>query len=308
MTLDQLRYIAVTADTGNITEAAKRLFISQPSLSNAIHALEKEMNVTIFLRTSRGVIPTPEGETLLGYARQVMAQIALMEEEYQGAGVTRRQFSVSTQHYSFSVKAFSQLLQEYPGPEYNFCIRETRTYEILEDVAAMKSEVGVLYLNDFNEQVMMRELRDHGLSFHLLFEASPHVFLSAAHPLAKKTVVSLEDLDPYPRLSYEQGDHNSFYFSEELASTRRCKKDIVVSDRATLFNLLIGLSGYTICSGILNTDLNGDDIVARPLDVQDSMRIGYVVKDGVQPGRYARRYIELLSLYTKGNGDGREDR
>lgn len=300
MTLDQLRYLIVTADTGNITEAAKKLFISQPSLSNAIHALEKEMHVTIFVRTSRGVTPTPEGETLLGYARQVMAQIALMEE-YQGTGAAKRQFSVSTQHYSFSVKAFSQLLREYPGPEYHFAIRETRTYEILEDVASMKSEVGVLYCNDFNEAVMTREFRDHGLSFRLLFEASPHVFLSAAHPLAQKSVLTLEDLDPYPRLSYEQGDHNSFYFAEELESTRRCKKDIVVSDRATLFNLLIGLSGYTICSGILNTDLNGDNIVARPLAVDDAMRIGYVVKEGVQPGRFARRYIELLGQYTRGS-------
>ena len=279
MTLDQLRYIIVTADTGNITEAARKLFISQPSLSNAIHALEKEMHVSIFVRSSRGVTPTPEGETLLGYARQVMAQIALMEEEYQGTGTARRQFSVSTQHYSFSVKAFSQLLQEYPGPEYHFAIRETRTYEILEDVASFKSEVGVLYCNDFNEAVMTREFRDHGLSFHLLFEATPHVFLCASHPLAKK--------------------------AEELQSTRRCARDISVSDRATLFNLLIGLSGYTICSGILNTDLNGDNIVARPLAVKDAMRIGYVVKDGVQPGRFARRYIELLSKYTKGSANER---
>lgn len=298
MTLLQLRYIVTIAAAGTISEAAKRLFITQPSLTAAVKELENELGITIFRRTNKGVLLSPEGEEFLGYARQVIEQTNLIEERYLGAEQIRHQFCVSTQHYSFAVEAFVELLKRYGGEEYDFRIRETQTYELIEDVARLRSEVGVLYLNSFNETVLQKTLRENGLKFHSLFTAKPHVFVGSENPLAKKKSVSLEDLAQYPRLSYEQGEHNSFYFSEEILSTLESRKDIMVSDRATLFNLLIGLNGYTICSGVLSEELNGKNIVAVPLEVDDFMEIGYITNARAGLGRFGALYVEALRRYA----------
>lgn len=297
MTLTQLKYIVETAKAGSISRAAEKLYISQPSLTAAIRELEHEFGITIFQRTNKGIILTSEGEEFLGYARQVITQTSLMEERYSGAAPVRHQFCVSTQHYSFAVEAFVELLKTYGGKTYDFRLRETQTYEIIEDVARLRSEVGILYLNKFNETILQKTLKEHDLKFHPLFVAHPHVFVSSFSPLAKKERITLEDLAPYPRLSYEQGEHNSFYFSEEILSTRESKKDIVVRDRATLFNLLIGVNGYTICSGVISEELNGKNIVAVPLDVDDYMEIGYITHKKMQPGRFGMLYIEALKRY-----------
>ena len=301
MTLAQLKYIVTIASAGTMSEAAKQLFISQPSLTAAVKELEKELGITIFYRTNKGVLLSAEGEEFLGYARQVIEQTDLIEERYSEGQPVKHQFCVSTQHYSFAVEAFVALLKEYGGEEYDFRIRETQTYELIEDVAKLRSEVGVLYLNKFNETVLRKTLKENDLSFTRLFIARPHVFVSAFSPLAEKKILTLEDLEPYPRLSYEQGEHNSFYFSEEILSTLDCRKDIMVSDRATLFNLLIGLDGYTICSGVINEELNGKNIIAIPLDVDDYMEIGYITHNKIVPGKFGRSYIEELKKYTSEN-------
>ena len=297
MTLLQLKYAVTAATAGTISEAAKQLFITQPSLTSAIHELENELGITIFQRTNKGILVSAEGEEFLGYARQVIEQTNLIEERYLGTAPLKHQFCVSTQHYSFAVEAFVELLHQYGGEEYDFRIRETQTYEIIEDVARLRSEIGILYLNKFNETILQKTLKEHDLKFHPLFVAHPHVFVSSFSPLAKKERITLEDLAPYPRLSYEQGEHNSFYFSEEILSTRESKKDIVVRDRATLFNLLIGVNGYTICSGVISEELNGKNIVAVPLDVDDYMEIGYITHKKMQPGRFGMLYIEALKRY-----------
>lgn len=303
MTLQQLKYVVTVCETKNITEAAKRLFIAQPSLTASIKDLENELGVNLFIRTNKGITISAEGEEFLGYARQVIEQTKLIEERYHGNTSVKHLFCVSTQHYSFAVEAFVDLLKNHGGEEYDFRIRETQTYELIDDVAKLRSEVGVLYLNQFNESVILKTLRENNLTFHSLFIAKPHVFVSASNPLAKKNTICLDDLKPYPRLSYEQGEHNSFYFAEEIQSTRDSKKDIMVSDRATLFNLLIGLDGYTICSGIINESLNGKNIVALPLNVDDYMEIGYITHNNVVPGKFGTLYIEALKRYTSGHGN-----
>ena len=258
MTLQQLKYIVTVAETGTITEAANQLYISQPSLTNAIHELEKEMHITIFHRSNKGICLSKEGEDFLGYARQVLEQASILEDKYKKNNGGKKKFCVSTQHYSFAVNAFVDLIQEYGQEEYDFSLRETQTYEIIEDVAHMRSEIGILFLNEFNETVLQKILKSNDLKFHELYVARPHVFLSSHHPLAQKSVITNEELQQYPYLSFEQGEHNSFYFSEEIFSPSERKKNIRVRDRATLFNLLIGLNGYTVCSGIIDKNLNGE--------------------------------------------------
>ena len=299
MTLLQLKYVVEVAAAGTISGAAKKLYIAQPSLTAAIKELEHEIGFSLFTRTNKGVVISPDGEEFLGYARQVIEQANLIEERYFGAVPQKRQFCVSTQHYSFAVEAFVDLIREYGGEEYDFRIRETQTYELIEDVAKLRSEVGVLYLNRFNETVIRKTLREHDLKFTRLFMAKPHVFIGAANPLASRSSITLSDLEPYPRLSYEQGEHNSFYFSEEIFSPFERKKNIRVRDRATLFNLLIGLNGYTVCSGVIDEKLNGKDIIAVPLAQESNMRIGYISHRKGMISRVGSSYLEALNQYLQ---------
>ena len=276
MTVQQLKYILKEAEVGSITEAAKLLFISQPSLSTSIHSLEEEIGVQIFRRSQNGIAVTPEGKEFIGYARQVMEQYELLDARYITKSEVKKRFSVSMQHYSFAVNAFVDLIKRYGQDEYDFSLRETQTYEIIEDVARLRSEIGILFINDFNEAVIRKILKSYELEFHELFKARPHVFISRKHPLAECSVIHNEQLEEYPYLSFEQGEHNSFYFSEEIFSETARKKNIRVRDRATLFNLLIGLNGYTVSSGILDKKLNGKDIIAVPLADESDMHIGYI--------------------------------
>lgn len=299
MTLQQLRYVTMVAETGTITEAANRLYISQPSLTNAIHELEKEMNIVIFNRTNKGISLSKEGEDFLGYARQILEQAAILEDKYKGNGGGKKQYCVSTQHYSFAVNAFVDLIKEYGQDEYDFSLRETQTYEIIEDVARLRSEIGILFLNDFNEAVMNKILKSYDLEFHQLYVAKPHVFISRKHPLAGKDRITNEELEEYPYLSFEQGEHNSFYFSEEVFAAVERKKNIRVRDRATLFNLLIGLKGYTVCSGVIDKKLNGKDIIAVPLADENDMRIGYITHRKGMLSRLGNTYLEAIKKYLR---------
>lgn len=294
MTLQQLKYVIAVADSNSMSEAAKNLFISQPSLSNAIKELEKELAITIFTRSNKGIIITAEGNEFLGYARQVVEQMELLEEKYLGMKPKKQKFSVSTQHYSFAVNAFVDLIKQYGVDEYDFTLREIRTYEIIEDVKNLKSEIGILYLSKFNEKIIIKILKENDLQFEELFTALPHIFISSKNPLSRKKKVSLRELENYPYLVFEQGDYNSFYFSEEILSTLEHKKKITVSDRATLFNLLIGLNGFTISTGIIDVELNGSDIIAVPLDVNETIRVGFITHKNTTLNKLGKIYIEAL--------------
>ena len=294
MTLQQIKYVLKTVECGSISEAAKQLFISQPSLSNALKELEAELGIEIFSRSAKGISLSVDGAEFLSYARQVAEQAELLEQRYKNKRPSRQLCSVSTQHYAFAVNAFVNLIKSSDADEYEFTLRETRTHDIIEDVKNMRSEIGILYINDFNEKVITKFLQENHLLFNTLFEAEPHVFVSKDNPLASKKSVCLKDLENYPCLSFEQGEFNSFYFSEEILSTVYHKKSIHVSDRATLFNLLIGLNGYTICTGVLSSDLNGDNIISVPLECDEKMRVGWIVNKKAALTKAAQNYIEEL--------------
>ena len=286
MTLQQLRYVTTVAETGTMSEAARRLFVSQPGLTKAIRELEQEMGIIIFDRTNKGIEVSKDGAIFLGYARQVLEQASLLEERYKLQAGGKKEFSVSTQHYSFAVNAFVDLIKEFGGDNYDFSLRETQTYEI-----------GILYLNDFNRTVLKKIIKANDLEFETLFTARPHIFVSTLNPLAGKESVTMEDLKTYPYLSFEQGEHNSFYFSEEIFSTTERAKNIRVRDRATLFNLLIGLNGYTVCSGVIDEELNGANIVAVPLKEEGDMEIGILTHHRIRGSRMSEFYIQALRKY-----------
>ncbi len=299
MTLQLLKYAVAVAETRNITEASKKVFISQPSLTAAIRELENEMGIKIFSRTNKGVTVTNEGDEFLSYARQVLEQANLLEDRYKTDAARNPIFSVSCQHYSFAVNAFVDVIREYEADSYDFTLRETQTHEIIDDVARLKSEIGVLYKSRKNEDVIEKLLKKNSLKFEPLFTTPLSVFISTSNPLADRDRVTFEDLKNYPFLSYEQGDFNSFYYAEEPLSSIdfECSKNIKVRDRATLFNLLIGLDGFTVCSGVISHKLNGESIIARPLATDDRMTVGIVTRKNIALSRYAESYIKAIKLH-----------
>ena len=299
MTLQQLRYVQEVAQTGSISRAAQNLFVTQPSLSKAISDLETEMGITIFYRTNRGATLSEEGSRFLSYVRQIMDPVNLLEQQYKAKTPSRRIFGISSQHYAFVVGAFAELIREEEHEPYEFSLRESQTFQILEDVRTGRSELGVLFLSNFNRDVVLRMIHHSDLEFHPLQVASPHVFLSAYHPLAVQQNIRLDELTPYPRLTYEQGLHDAYYLSEELHSTEESPRSIVVTDRATLFNLVNELDGYTIASGALSSSLNGEEIVAIPLESEEQMEIGYVSPVDRPLSPLAKRYLEKLEEYLK---------
>ena len=302
MRIQQLIYLEKIAEKGSINEAAKDLFLTQPSLSNAMKDLEQEMNIQLLVRHKNGVSLTEEGREFLVYARQILDQVNLMEEKYKRKTKRKRDFSVSAQHYAFVVHAFVELIRQEAGDEYQFTLRETETQNILEDLMKFKSELGILYLNNFNRQVMKKLFKEKNLEFTPLFTATPHVFISRENPLASQSSITLEELEDYPYLSYEQGEENSFYFAEEILSTMEHKKSIKVSDRATIFNLMVGLNGYTISSGIISSELNDDKIVAIPLAIEDELEIGYLKHHQMELSPVAHIFLELLNTHIRGYG------
>jgi len=296
MTLQQLRYVITIADCGSMNEAAKKLFISQPSLSGTIKELEIEIGFDIFLRSNRGIVITPEGEEFLSYAKQVSEQCRLLEDKYIEKK-SKKKFSVSMQHYTFAVKAFVEMVKKVGMEQYEFAVHETKTYEVIENVKNFKSELGVLYLNDFNEQVMTKVLRENSLEFVELFQCDTYVYLWSGHPLANREIISMKELEEYPCLAFDQGKNNSFYLAEEVKSTYDYKRIIKANDRATILNLMIGLHGYTLCSGIICEELNGDDYKAVPLVESETMRIGYIKRKGSIISSNGELYIKELINY-----------
>ena len=302
MTLIQLHYLIVIAETNSLNKAAEQLYVTQPSLTSAIKELEKELGVTLLYRSGRGVTLTNDGVEFLLYAKQLYSQYEAVLEKYGMGGTHKKKFGVSTQHYSFAVKAFVDMAKEFDMSRYEFAVRETRTAEVIRDVSTMKSEIGILYLCDFNRKSMEKLLKSASLEFHHLIECQAYVYIWKKHPLAKEKTIQFEQLNGYPCLSFEQGENSSFYFAEEILSTNEYSQVIKANDRATMLNLMVGLNGYTLCSGIICEELNGSDYIAVPFQEDEQnpnsvMEIGYVVRKNTILSKMGELYVDKLKKY-----------
>ena len=303
MTIQQLKYVITITEKGSLNKAAEVLYITQPSLTSAVRELEKELGITLFNRGGKGVTLTNDGSEFIQYARQVVAQYDRLLEKYGRGGNLRKKFGISTQHYSFAVKSFVEMVKQFDTDEYEFAIRETKTREVIEDVTTGKSEVGILYLSDFNRKAIGKFLKTSQLEFHPLIQCEPYVYLWKGHPLADRKSIRLQDLRDYPCLSFEQGPSGSFYFAEEILSTYDYIRTIKATDRATMLNLMVGLNGYTLCSGIICEELNGPDYVAVAFEDKEEeiaagrMEIGYIVKQNMILSQMAEKYIRELEKY-----------
>ncbi len=297
MTLQQLKYAVKIAEDKSMSKAAKELYVTQPALSATIKDLEEEINIRLFDRTARGIEITPEGEDFLSYARQMVELSQVMDDQFVTKRETKRKFSVSMQHYTFAVEAFITLAKEYGMDEFEFAVHEAKTGEVIEDVKSGRSEIGILYLNDFNKKALKKIFSDNEVEFTPLFACGVSVYLAKSHPLAGREKIAFEELEPYPCISFEQGEKNSLYFAEEMYSTQSYRQTIKVDDRATALNLMSGLNGYTLCSGIICEELNGDSYTAVPLKEGERIEIGYIKKAGIPLSVIGQRYLKIVESY-----------
>ena len=304
MTIQQLRYAVTISETGSMNKASELLYVAQPSLTAAMQELERELGITVFSRSGRGVTLTNDGTEFIRYAREVLRQYDGLLEKFGKNGKRKQKFGVSAQHYSFAVKSFVEMVRQFGTEEYEFAIRETRTRDVIDDVFTGKSELGILYFSDFNRKPLEKLLHSNGLEFHPLTECSAYVYLWKGHPLAERKSIRFEDLAEYPCLAFEQGGSGSFYFAEEILSTTEYPRLIHATDRATMLNLMVGLNGYTLCSGVICEELNGEDYVAVPFESEgdDSgsrMEIGYITKKNMILSSMAELYVQELDRYLK---------
>ncbi len=304
MTIQQLRYAVTISELGSLNKASEVLYVAQPSLTSSVQELEKELGITIFSRSGRGVTLTNDGIEFIRYAREVLHQYDVLLEKFGRGGTRKKKFGISAQHYSFAVKSFVEMVRQFGTEEYEFAIRETRTRDVIDDVFTGRSEIGILYLSDFNRKPLEKLLHANALEFHPLTRCEAYVYLWRGHPLAEKTVIRFTDLEPYPCLSFEQGASGSFYYAEEILSTADYPRTIRATDRATMLNLMVGLNGYTLCSGVISEELNGSDYLAVPFEADDgavgkSMEIGYITKKNLILSSVAQRYVQELDRYLK---------
>lgn len=308
MTVQQLKYALTIAETGSMNKAAELLYVSQPSLTASMQELEKETGIQIFNRSGRGVTVTNDGAEFLQYAYQVVGQFDILIEKYTAKGGIKKKFGVSTQHYSFAVKAFVDMVKRFDTAKYEFAIRETQTAEVISDVANLRSEIGILYLSDFNRKAITKLLHTNNLEFTPLTQCRPFVYLWKGHPLAKQKKITFDALADYPCLSFEQGANSSFYYAEEILSTADYPRTIKANDRATMLNLMVGLNGYTLCSGIICEELNGSDYIAVPFETEDeeTMEIGYITLKKTLRTKAGTIYVEELKRYL-GIAEGKDE-
>ncbi len=299
MTLVQLKYAITVAGENSLNDAAHKLFIAQPSLSSSIRSLEKELGFDLFIRSKSGIKLTAKGAEFIGYAKSVMEQYELLDARYISQTNVKKRFGVSMQHYTFAVDAFAKLVMQYGMNEYEFEVHETKTAEVIKNVKNQKSEIGILYLDNYNRNVLTKIFSESGVKFEPLFDCGIYVYMSKRHPLAKKEVLTLEELGEYPCLAFDQGEQNSFYFAEEVLSTYQYKRFIRASDRATLLNLMVRLNGYTLCSGIICEDLNGEEYCAVKLDSDEKMTIGYISRKDAPLSVIGKKYLEEITKYQE---------
>lgn len=307
MTLQQLNYVISISETGSLSKTAKALYVAQPSLSNAVQELERELGFTLFHRSGKGMTLTNDGLEFIAYARQVWNQYDILLDRYGKNGKRKKKFGISTQHYSFAIKSFVEMVKQFDMEEYEFAIRETKTREVIDDVDTLKSEIGIIYLCDFNRKIITNLLRARDLEFHKLIECDAYVYLWKGHPLANNKSIRFEQLAKYPCLSFEQGNEGSFYFAEEILSTNDYPKTIKANDRASVLNMMVGLNGYTLCSGIICEELNGTDYICVPFEADEEhpnsrMEIGYIVKRNFMMTNVGKLYISEIKKYL-GNAE-----
>jgi len=300
MNINQLKYVLEVAASSSMREAATKLFVTQPALSASIRELEEELGILIFNRTNKGISLTPEGREFIVYAKKSVGQYAILEDRYLSVNRNRERFSVSTQHYNFAIRSFTEVIRKFSPEKFLFSIHETKTRDVLEHVRDMKSEVGIVSYSSANEAVLKKLLKEYQLDFVPLMTREAYAYVWKNHPYAGRNVVSLEELKKFPCVAFDQSDDSNFYLTEEAMADYDFEKMIRSDDRATTMEILAELNGYSIGSGMLS----GDDVILQGLTAiklkeEDPLIIGYITRSGAELSKYGQEYVNDLQRFRE---------
>ena len=300
MNINQLKYVLETAASSSMREASANLYVSQPALSASIRDLENELGILIFERTNKGISLTDEGREFLTYAKKAVGQYEILEDRYLSENRNAERFSVSTQHYNFAIKAFTDVIRKMDPDKYAFSIHETKTKEVLDDVGTLKSEVGIISFSGSNETVIKKLFRDLQLDFVPLMQRETYVYVWKDHPFAGRKEISIEEMSDYPCVSFDQSSDGNFYLTEEAMADYSFDKTIKSDDRATTMEIIAELGGYSIGSGMLSgEDAILQGLVAIKLKEEDPLIIGYITRKGSALSSYGEAYVAELLKYKE---------
>ncbi len=298
MTIQQCKYVLKIQKTGSFSEAAKELFVAQSSLSGSVKQLEGELGIKIFERSKNGVELTPDGAEFIRYAEELVEKNDFIMQRYRFSGAEAR-LNVSTQHYDFIADAFCRFISSSDAESYDLSLQEKRTYDVIKDVETAYSDIGIIAIKDEDMDIMNRYLQKKGIVFCELIKALPHAYLRRSHPISGEDSLLYGQLAEYPYVCYEQGAHNDSWFTEEMLSGIDCPKRVVISDRATLMNVLLETDAYTVGTGIMPSALNDGKIVSIPIESDSFYRVGYLYKKDRQPTGAMSNFLELLCELSK---------
>ncbi len=300
MNITQLKYVLETANSSSMREASAKLFVSQPALSSSIKELEEELGIVIFERTNKGITLTDEGREFLTYAKAAVGQYGILEDRYLSKDGDKEKFSVSAQHYNFAIRAFTEVIKRSDPEKYVFSIRETKTKEVLDDVGSLRSEVGIISFSGSNEALMKKLFRDYRLEFTPLMIRDTYVYVWRDHPFAKRKEISIEEMQEFPCISFDQTGDGNFYITEEAMADYSFDKMIKSDDRATTLEMIAELDGYSVGCGMLSEEdsvLRG--LVSIKMKEEDPLTIGYITKKGSVRSKYGAEYVAELQKYKE---------
>ncbi|WP_086347456.1 LysR family transcriptional regulator [Candidatus Enterococcus clewellii] len=292
MNIKKMKYVVAVADSGGFREAAKRLFVTQPSLSNGIKELEEDLGVTLFIRTNKGATLTEEGIVFLSHAEKILTQLSLLENRFQHHQKEER-FSISSQHYDFLGEIMAATIRKFEEQYTDFRLFETTTLKVIEDVKSYNSDIGILYLNSQNRSGIKRHLSGTNLTYEVIGGFTTHVFVGKHHPLADEKELSVEQLLDYPQIRFIQEGSEFNYFSEDLLTESNQQAVIQVSDRGTLMNILTGTQAYATGSGII-TGFTKKEIKLIPLIGQEENKICILYQKNQQKSTILAYFIDQL--------------
>ncbi|MGM0169627.1 hypothetical protein IGI39_003943 [Enterococcus sp. AZ135] len=291
MNLQQYRYVQTIAKIGSFSQAAKELFVTQPSLSSSIKELENELDVQLFHRSKSGTCLTEAGSDFLIYAKRILTQVEEMEKHFLLG--TKKSFTVSSQHYDFLYEPFMKVTEKFQGVCQNFYLNETTTKRILESIRDFESELGIIYLNPQSKRMLERYFSQESLNFEVLGNFSTHIYLGAHHPLAARENISKEELSVYPQVRFIQEDHGASYLDEDPIGISKEQANYYTNDRGTLMNLLAGTDAYASGLGIIK-GLTKDRIVLRPLKDADIHSLVVITNRMRKQTQLAEYFIQEL--------------
>ncbi|MCM3731193.1 LysR family transcriptional regulator [Fictibacillus nanhaiensis] len=299
MTPQQFRYIVEIAKHNSISKAASALYVTQPSISRAVRELETELGITILDRTNKGVVFTKEGTELLFYAKTLLEQMESVVHHFnKEKTMNLTKFSISSQHYGFAIEAVANLMDYFAERNYELTIREDKTFDVIDDVYASRSILGILFLTDLNKHFFERYFTSKQLTFTPIASLKQHVFLRKEHPLAHLECITLDQLRDYPYLTYQQDDM-LLHFAEEALNVDNIGKLVYLKDRGAMNNLLSNTDSYNLGTGCIVHNYMNPNIISIPLEESNMIEVGLVKRNDVHLPDEVLVYISFLKLALK---------